>query len=349
MSVTFGLPNQHPMRQHLLLPVLLLAFSSPVLSQRNLEIGIAGGMTNYQGDLGNYGGAVQWNGFRPGLQVTFRDFLNNPKRYVTRSLTTEARLGWYRIGYEESDMIRGLDVTELRNYKRGLGFRNDLVGASGHLVLNAYREPYQPLFQQRFFMTFQIGLGVYYGRPKADLFLGDIDLANRYHFWADGTVRNAPREEPTAQVIERDGIYETDLYEWITEGQGPVSEAGRTTRPSPWHIAVPMGAGVRYMLTRKLSVGMEFSYLMFFNDMLNNVSEHYATYDEIDATYPGNPSRQALARYISDPTGWGTNGTVTRFTSRRGNPGLLDNFSYISVEVSYKFKRRPGRRSYVSL
>jgi hypothetical protein len=36
-------------------------------------------------------------------------------------------------------------------------------------------------------------------------------------------------------------------------------------------------------------------------------------------------------------------------TSRRGNPGLLDSFSYISLEVSYKFKRKPTRRSHASL
>ncbi len=344
-----GTRSMLPMRHAILLLSAALLFSNTLHAQRNLEVGIASGVTNYQGDLGNYGGAVQWNGFRTGLQVTFRDFLNNPKRYVTRSLTTEARIGCYRIGYEETDMIRGLDVSDLRNYKRGLGFRTDLYGVSGHLVLNAYREPYQPLFQQRFFMTFQIGLGVYYGRPKADLFLGDMNIANRYHFWEDGTVRNAPRGTPDAQIIERDGEYETDLYDWVTEGAGNASDVNAVSRPSPWHVAMPMGFGLRYMLTKKLSVGMEFSYMMFFDDMLDNVSQRYATYAEIDAVYANDPTRQELARYISDPTGWGTDGTVTRLTSRRGNPGLLDNFSFISVEVSYKFKRKPGRRSFVHL
>ena len=326
-----------------------LLIALPLAAQRNLEVGVAVGATNYQGDLGNYAGAVQWNAFRPGVQVSFRDFLNNPKRYVTRSLTTEVRAGWYRVGYEETDMIKGMDVSELRNYKRGLGFRTDLYGASGHLVLNAYREPYQPLFQQRFFMFFQVGLGVYYGRPKADLFTGDIDIANRYHFWEDGTVRYGPRDDPNAQVIQRDGQYETDLYSWVTEGSGTVSDVNNLSRPSPWHVAMPMGFGLRYMLTKKLSIGMEFSYMMFFDDMLDNVSERYATYAEIDTYYANDPTRQELARYISDPTGWGTDGTVSRITSRRGNPGLLDNFSYLSFEVSYKFRRRPGRRSTMSL
>lgn len=318
-------------------------------AQRNLEIGVAAGVTNYYGDLGNIDGPMQWNSTRPGVCITFRDFLNNPKRYVTRSLTAEARLSWFRMGYDERDQISGMELSDLKNYKRGLSFRNDLFGASGHLVLNAYREPYTPLFQQRFFMYFHVGLGVYYGRPKADLFHGEIDPGNKYYFWDDGTVRDAPRGSPTSNVIQRDGKYETDLYEWQTEGGDGAGEANRTYRVSPWHIAVPLGVGVRYMVTKQVSVGMEFSYLMFTDDMLDDVSDRYATYDEIDAAYPGDPTRQDLARYISDPSGWGTDGTTGVKTSRRGNPGLLDNFSYFNLEVSYKFKRKPSRRSYVSL
>ena len=97
-----------------------------------------------------------------------------------------------------------------------------------------------------------------------------------------------------------------------------------------------------------MSVGMEFSYYMFFTDMLDAVSGRYATYDELARAYPDSVQQQ-LARYISDPTGWGTNGKEGRATSRRGNPGLPDSFSYFSVEVSWTFKRSPMRRSYVSL
>ena len=87
---------------------------------------------------------------------------------------------------------------------------------------------------------------------------------------------------------------------------------------------------------------------MFLTDMLDDVSDRYATYDEIDAAY-STTGEQGLARYISDPTGWGTNGEIGIVTSQRGNPALLDSFSFFSLEVSYKFKRSPARRSYMSL
>ncbi len=337
------------MSRILALALCFCGFTS-LFAQRNLEVGVMSGVTHYYGDLGNIDGPIQWNGTRPGLTITFRDFLNNPKRYVTRSLTTEARLSWFRIGYDERSMINGKDVTELKNYGRGLSFRTDLIGASGHLVLNAYRQPFQPLFQQKFFMTFHVGLGIYHGRPKADLFNGDIALENRYYSWSDGTLRDGPRGDPNANIIERDGTYETDLYSWRTEaGADPGGKEARRSKVSPWHVAVPMGFGIRYMFTKQLSVGMEYCYMMFTTDLLDDVSDRYATYAEIDATYAGDPTNQELARYISDPTGWGTDGTESIITSRRGNPGLLDSFSFVNVEVSYKFKRRPSRKSYVSL
>lgn len=338
------------MNRPVLSAFLLCGLSITAAAQRHLEVGIAQGVTHYYGDLGNYDGQVQWNSARPGVMVTFRDFLNNKKRYVTRSLTTEARLSWFRVGYDERAPIPGLDFSELKNRKRGLGFRNDLVGVSGHLVLNAYRQPFQPLFEQRFFMYFHIGVGVYYGRPKADLFRGEADTLNRYHFWDDGTVRDAAyADNPNANAVERDGRYETDLYAWQTEGGIGAGEPGRRYRLSPWHVAIPFGAGVRYMVTKEVSVGLEFSYLMFMDDHIDDVSDRYATYAEIDAAYAGDPNKQALARYISDPTGYGTNGEQSIYTSRRGNPGLLDTISFLNFEVSYKFKRSPGRRSFLSM
>ena len=320
-----------------------------IFAQRNLEIGLATGVDHFSGDLGNWTGAVQWNGIRPAMSITFRDYLNNPKRYITRALTTETRLSWHRLGYNEATPTGGLSGLELRNYRRGLNFRNDLFGISQHLVLNMYREPFQSLYQQKFFAYSFIGVGLFYGRPMADLFHGEANMANRYYAWEDGTIRNGPRGSADAQVIGQDGTYETDLYSWVTEGTGGGTEGHALSKPpSPWHVGVPIGMGVRYMVTRELCVGMELSYYMFFTDMLDAVSNRYATYAEIGKAYPDS-ARQYMARYISDPTGWGTDGKESLYTSRRGNPGLPDSFSYLTFEVSYKFKRSPMRRSFVSL
>lgn len=317
-----------------------LCLTGTVHGQRNLDVGLQLGAAHCSGDLGNWNGPIQRNGIRPALSITFRDYLNNPKRYITRSLTTESRISWHRLGYNELASTNGKQGVDLRNYRRGLNFRNDLLGVSQHLVLNMYRHPGQPLFQQHIHAFAFIGIGLFHGRPKADLFNGTAELANRYFPWADGTIRNAPRGQADAQVISQDGTYETDLYSWVTEN----NMQGKA--PSPWHVAIPVGFGVRYLVTRQLSVGLECSYYMFFTDMLDAVSDKYATYDELARAYPDSTT-QMLARYISDPTGWGTNGEESIFTSRRGNPGLPDSFSYLSLEVCYKFKRSSQRRSFL--
>ncbi|MCB9169494.1 MAG: hypothetical protein H6597_06250 [Flavobacteriales bacterium] len=328
---------------------LLLLLVCSLHAQRTVEVGVSSGVTHYYGDLGNVDGPVQWNSMRPGMAITVRDFLNNKKRYVTRALNVESRFSWLRIGYNEVEPVMGHQGLDLPHWKRGLNFRNDLFGVSTHLVLNAYREPYQPLFKQKFFAYFYIGVGIFYGRPKADLFHGAQRLSNAYHYWEDGTIRNAPEGTPEAQIIDQDGTYETDLYSWVTEGSTAAGEGSTLERTSPWHVAIPLGMGIRYMVTRKISLGMEFSYLAFFTDKLDDVSDRYATYDELAETYPDDLERQLLARYISDPTGFGTDGTTGYRTSPRGNPELPDALSYLSLEISYKFKRRPGRRSFVSL
>ncbi len=339
------------MRPILAIAVLAAAIPSAFAQQRTLEVGLSSGITHYYGDLGNWDGPMQWNSVRPGMAVTFRNFLNNPKRYVTRALDFETRLSWHRIGYDETEPTGGESGLELYNFKRGLNFRTDLFGMSGHLVLNAYREPYQPLFQQRFFMYFFVGVGVFYGRPKGDLFHGEQGMENAYYYWDDGTIHDLPEDHPNAassNVIEHDGTYETDLYSWHTEGGWGGESGGAAPGPSPWHIGFPWGFGIRYMITRQMSLGAEFAYYSFITDKLDDVSDRYATYEEIGAAFPGDSTSQYLARYISDPTGWGTDGTVSERTSRRGNPGLPDYFSYLSIEVSYKFKRHPSQRLFVN-
>lgn len=327
-----------------LLTLAFLVLMGPLHAQRNLEIGLAMGATQYYGDLGNWESPVQWNSTRPGMCLTVRDFFNNPRGYVTRSLTMEARFSWHRLGYNEAEPTGGLSGMELKNFRRGLNFRTDLYGLSAHVVLNAYREPFKPLFQQRFFLYFYTGLGVFYGRPKGDLYRGGQAEANKYYFWDDGTIRDAPRDSETGgNEVEQDGQYETDLYNWVVEGV-PNREGTVVERPSAWHIGIPFGMGIRYMVTKKLSVGAEFAYYTFATDYLDNVSQRYVTYNELGAVYAGDSAAQYMARYISDPTGWGTDGSMGSATSSRGNPGMPDYFSYLSFEVSYKFRRKPSRR-----
>lgn len=325
--------------------LLLLLMAAAGRAQQSLDIGLAAGTTGYFGDLGN-DEFLQKSSMRPGLALTVRNFI------APRSITgmkyapfnVEARLSWHRIGYDEVLPVDGKSGTALRNFGRGLNFRNDLLGLSTHFSYTYYPNRRLPLHQQSLALFVYTGVGIYYGRPKADLFKGDIQLSNRYHIWDDGTIRDAPESSGAGNVIDRDGEYETDLLDWRTEGQGAYDESNPSRRMySPWHLGIPLACGFRYGLNRNITLSVEFGYYKFFTDYLDDASDAYATYKQIEQNFAGDPVKQELAKYISDPTGWGTNGSVGPQTSRRGNPNITDSYSFINLEFAYRIAWNPKK------
>lgn len=305
---------------------------------QSFEMGIAGGFTNYFGDLGN-NEFFQNTSTRPGMAITMRNFLGKPKAsgYAFRKVDLEARMSWHRIGYDETAPYGGRQGSELRNYLRGLSFRTDVFSLESRVTYTIYKNRRQPLHIQKSCMYFFTGIGIFYGNPKADLFNGSIDISNRYYFWNDGTVRNAPEGSGHGDVITKDGKFETNLNDWHTEGEGMKQELGKSKMMCNNHIGIPIGIGLRFGISKKINLGFEFSYYKLFSDCIDNASSRYAYNSEIEQYFPNDAVKQELAAYISDPTGKGTDGNAGPQTSPRGNPNKNDSYSYISMELSYKF------------
>jgi hypothetical protein len=322
---------------------IILLFSTLIIiqishAQWSPEVGLSLGTTHFYGDLGNERyfplKSTRWGG-----SVTFRNFLNNPAwtGVINRTFDMEARISYHRIGYDETAPIANYKGFELRNYGRGLSFRNDIIGFSTHATLTHYRNRFIPLYKQTMAFYLYAGVGIYYSNPKADLFRGDIDINNRYFFWSDGSVRDQHENTGKGNIIEKDGIFETNLRDWFTEGQGAGDDLKPAGTYSLWNVSLPFGAGIRYGINKRLTFSAEVSIYNFTTDFLDDVSDRYATYQEIRNTFPNDPVKQELAIYISDPTGKGTNGVPGPATSPRGNPKKNDMFSYIGLELSYKF------------
>lgn len=340
MDLCFVFRKFSPMK--VLKPFVFLAFVWPVTSsfaQGTVDMGFSLGVTNYYGDLGH----DDWfnsNSTQPGLALSFRNFLK-PNAYsgnYYRPVSAEVRLSWNRMQLDEVIPYGGRKGFEMRNYGRGIGFRNDLFGLSTLLTYTHYNNPRVPLHMQPPAFFVFTGLGAFYGTPRADLFRGPIDIDNRYHYWPDGTIRDNPYSGPSSQgnIIEKDGDYETDLSEWYTEG-GDASAEGRLNKTgAKTNLAVPLGFGIRYGLNKSLTLSVEFGYTMFFSDYLDDVSDSYPTYSEIASSYSGDPIREQLALYISDPTGMGRGGINGNGMSPRGNPSSKDAHSYIGFELAYK-------------
>ena len=326
------------MKKNLLILVIISAAFLNSSAQRNANIGFASGVVNYVGDLGN-DRYFPISSASPGYQLTIRDFLNNSAKTGkrNRAFSMEMRFSWHRLQYDETEPIGDRKGTQLRNYLRGLSFRNDLLGASVNGTYTFYTNKYLPLYKQKICYFILAGVGVYHGTPMADLFRGDINIANRYYFWTDGTIRDAAENtKGIGNVIQKDGKYETDLQNWMTEGQGSQTETQKKKTYSTTNVGFPIGIGARYGLNKQITFSLEFDFYYFTTDYLDDVSSRYATYDELKSSFP-DPKQYELAKYISDPTGYGTNGFIGPITSQRGNPGKPDSYTFLSLEVSYNF------------
>ena len=313
-------------------------------NSQSLNLGYSSGITNYFGDLGN-DEFFQASSIRPGMAVTLRNLIQPSQLSgMTYSrLNLETRISWHRIGYDESQPIGARKGDQLKNYGRGLSFRSDVVGFSTHLSYTYFPNRRIPIHRQRAVMFFFAGIGIYHARPKADLFKGSIDIKNRYYAWKDGYLHDAPEESGAGNIITKDGIYETDLMNWHTEGEGYSGESYSNKKYSPWHIGFPMGFGFRYGLSKKMNLSFEFGYVKFLTDYLDDVSKAYPTYEQIRQMYPDNPLKQELAKYIADPTGQGNGGNGGPATSKRGNPKITDSYSFINIELSYNIRWHPER------
>jgi hypothetical protein len=334
---------QPTMRKILRCLFVLLICHTQAFSQRNFELGLSAGVTDYFGDLGN-DDFVQTSSTRPGMALTLRNFLGKPKfGYQYHPFNVEARVSWHRIGYDETKPLAGRKGHQLRNYGRGLGFRTDVFGSSVNVTYTLYADRRKMLSEQQAALFLFIGAGIYYAEPKADLFRGKIDIANRYYFWSDGTVRDKDESTGEGNIIEKDGKFETNLKDWHTEGEGARGEFGRKSNYSYFHIGIPLGFGFRYGLGKSTTLSVEFGYYKFMTDFLDDASDGYASYDEIVSLYPNDPQKQLIARYISDPTGRGTIGYPGPATSARGNPKTTDGYSFLNMEIAYKFEFEPRK------
>lgn len=319
--------------------LLIMAYASLGRAQHTLEMGVGTGVTSYFGDLGNEH-LLQSTSTRPGVEVTFRNLTINP--YLSGNLynpfSAELRLSWHRIGYDESKPIGNRKGFTLRNYGRGICFQNDIYGVSTHFTYTVYRNRRMPLHRQGVAMFFFAGAGIYYGKPVADLFRGSAGLENRYYFWNDGTTRDKPEGHPEGKIVEKDGVYETDLTKWSTERRQSAGEAAGNQKYKNLNVGFPMGFGFRFGLSKRLTLSAELGYYYFLTDYLDDVSDAYITFEDLNRMYPNNPEQQQLALYISDPTGHGTSGYPGPATSRRGNPAKNDSYGFVNLELAWKIE-----------
>src|SRR5437016_7243896 len=130
----------------ILLQLILLLFAYSCVAQKTREVAFGSGIVNYVGDLANEK-YFPYSAANAGMQLTLRNILNNSANTpaANKPLSLDLRLGWYRLQYDETQPLGGKSGAELRNYLRGLSFRNDLFGTMVDFTYTFYTDRYRPL------------------------------------------------------------------------------------------------------------------------------------------------------------------------------------------------------------
>jgi len=133
-----------------------------------------------------------------------------------------------------------------------------------------------------------------------------------------------------------------DIYDLRLEGDGysrdGIGLADAPSRYERWQVAVPLTLGVRWDIGRELGFGLEYCYRLTFTDYLDGVSGEYINPIYHSLVLPAD--RAAIARDVADKSWQILPDAVNPPGTPRGNPGVNDGYSTISVNFFYKIKSR---------
>lgn len=128
--------------------------------------------------------------------------------------------------------------------------------------------------------------------------------------------------------------------EWVglrdlgTEGQGIPGYGNKYSLIQP---AIPLGFGIKYNITREITVGFEFGHRFTFTDYIDDVSNKFPDKADIEAFY--SPQKAKLINALSnrspevDPEGRFSK--ISQAGEQRGNPTGKDSYLFMQASISY--------------
>ncbi len=122
-----------------------------------------------------------------------------------------------------------------------------------------------------------------------------------------------------------------------TEGQGVVP--GRTKYKRTC-VAIPYGLGMKYGLTRRWSIGLEFGARYTFTDYIDDVSTTYVSREILE-------KNSELSGIMGDPTGKYSGQTAPGL--QRGNANHRDMYMFLMITANYKIKKQVRHRPKFSI
>lgn len=272
------------MKKHSLCLIFLLIgilLSTEVLAQRRISqfkgrrtafaknkiyysIGGSIGAVNYYGDLApkSHIGSTKLTLTRPAFDIVGA-YRIGPQSTIRTSFM------WARLVGDDAKSDPFGDKAKYR-YMRNLQFRNDIKELSVEYVFDILPHYKTFITRPKLVPYLFIGLTLFYHNPKAKV--PELDAIHYPFNEAQPIQQNDPRY---GGVSPGDWVALKPLG---TEGQY-VNGSG-VTPYSNWQLAIPVGAGVRYKISRYLDLSFEIGYRQTFTDHLDDVSGYYINPDD---------------------------------------------------------------------
>ena len=233
--------------------------------------------------------------------------------YVESALSTKSGVYWrlesvngHLLG---SDRAPGGWLNNKSEYfDRSLNFKASIhdVNTSFVLYFGHNTKKQRPPFLNAYLRA---GIGVGYFDVNGDIRAANGDF---YYYWSDGTIRSLPQNDPysfTAQIVERDYTYETNLRKQAVE---------KSYNRFKWQIPVALGLKMRLGSAAAFILEAQYTYAM--TDYLDNVG---------DEKIRNGLSPEALV--AADPAG--VIGNQPRSLGK--STGLNDSYLYVSAGLNF--------------
>ncbi len=291
----------------MLLPTIMFSQSSRWKRTRYEIVGGIG-VSAFMGDLGGGKGSSH---FITDFNFTSqRPLLSGGMRY--KILEPLAVKGTFTYGLISADDSKSSNIYRL---DRNLAFRSQIVEFAAQIEYSFIKEPVSHRYSLRRRKKFSLkNLKI-----NAYVFTG---LAG---FWFN----------PKGKDDGPDGS-----NEWIalqplgTEGQGLMEGREKYSRIQ---LAIPLGLGLKYGLTRQISIGLEFGARYTFTDYIDDVSTTY-----VDNQWLA--SSNMIAARMADKSPWSENPSPTKegihygAGNQRGESKYNDFYFFSLVTIAYKLK-----------
>ncbi len=288
--------------------IYLLLFSTVVFAQQNRykwRLGLETGVMNYFGDLNS--DFFPANSALVDKDWDFLSYSASLERNFSKASAFRLTIGKGQfIANDRKIGFNGDLEASAEFFQRALNVRTEIEDANLSYIY--YFDNGKLLSEKSFFAPF-IGFGVGFTRFKTfgDLLNSD---GNRYYYWSDNSVRDAPEGTVGANEIEQDGNFETPLYQLQTE---TIDYARQV-----WHASATFG--FKFRLTSRVGLNVSYTAKIANTDYLDDVSKS-------DFQDFANSFRE----YVNNPAD---------FNGERGNSSGNDIYSFTSIGLNYSFGRK---------